>query len=49
MSISLAGPWGFGIKEAEQNEYRFMRGGQTIDAMVARTGRASDDIEIAGQ
>ena len=49
MSVSLAGPWGFGIKEAEQNEYRFMRGRQTIDAMVAPTGRASDDIEIAGQ
>ena len=49
MSVSLAGPCGFDIKEAEQNEYRFMRGRQTIDAMVARTGRAFDDIEIAGQ
>jgi hypothetical protein len=49
MTVSLAGSWGFGIKEAEQNEHRFMLSRETMDAMVARTGRASDGVEIAGQ
>lgn len=49
MGVSLTGLWDVGCKEEEQSEYRFMRGGQTIEAMVARTVHASDDIEIAGQ
>lgn len=49
MSVSLAGPQDVGSKEAEQNDYRFMRGRRTINPMVMRTGTTSDDIEIAEQ
>jgi len=49
MGVSLAGLWEVGSKEAEQSEYRLLRGGQTIAAMATCTGAASDDIEIAGQ